>query len=169
MGATGVGLPTGATGVGVGLAASGLAGSGVTSLPPVSFLLPASLAGSALPFLPCPGAYTGLFKHLFDLVDQEALRGKPVLMVATGGSPLHGLVTEHQLRPLLSFFGAHTVPTAVYATAQDFTDLTVSSAGTRARLERAAAETVRLAALPRGDRGTDSGDGGHGRAAMAAA
>ncbi|TIX05987.1 MAG: FMN reductase, partial [Mesorhizobium sp.] len=29
------------------------------------------------------GSYTGLFKHFFDLLDPTALRGKPVILVAT--------------------------------------------------------------------------------------
>jgi NAD(P)H-dependent FMN reductase len=32
------------------------------------------------------GAYTGLFKHFFDFVHQDALIDKPVLLAATGGS-----------------------------------------------------------------------------------
>jgi FMN reductase len=60
-------------------------------------------------------AYTGLLKHFFDLLDPEALRGKVAILAATGGSEHHALVLEHQLRPLLSFFGVHTVPTALFA------------------------------------------------------
>lgn len=65
------------------------------------------------------GSYTGLFKHLFDLIDPEALRGKPVLLVATGGGYRHALVVEHQLRPLLAFFEAAVVPVGVYAASAD--------------------------------------------------
>jgi FMN reductase len=50
------------------------------------------------------GSYTGALKHVFDLVHHEALAGKIVVLAATGGSLLHGLVTEHQLRPLFGFF-----------------------------------------------------------------
>ena len=46
-------------------------------------------------------SYTGLFKHLFDLLDPKALEGRHVLLAATGGSDRHALVIEHQLRPLL--------------------------------------------------------------------
>lgn len=60
-------------------------------------------------------AYTGLLKHFFDLLDPEALRGKVAIIAATGGSEHHALVLEHQLRPLLSFFGVHTVPTTLFA------------------------------------------------------
>ncbi|RYF49621.1 MAG: FMN reductase [Cytophagaceae bacterium] len=49
------------------------------------------------------GAYTGLFKHFFDLIHQDALIDKPVLLAATGGSERHALVIDHQLRPLFSF------------------------------------------------------------------
>jgi FMN reductase len=59
------------------------------------------------------GAYTGLFKHVFDLVEPQALAGKPVIITATGGGPRHALVVEHVLRPLFGFFTALTVPTAV--------------------------------------------------------
>ena len=66
------------------------------------------------------GSYTGLFKHFFDFIDQDALIDKPVLLAATGGSERHALVIDHQLRPLFSFFQARTLPLGVYATDQDF-------------------------------------------------
>ena len=66
------------------------------------------------------GSYSGLFKHVFDLVDPLSLRNKPVLLGATGGGLRHALMVEHQMRPLFGFFGAHTVPTAVYASDSEF-------------------------------------------------
>ena len=68
------------------------------------------------------GSYTGLFKHFFDLFHPASLRGKPVLLLATGGGERHALIVEHQLRPLFGFFEAFALPTAVYATDKDFTD-----------------------------------------------
>lgn len=68
------------------------------------------------------GSYTGLFKHFFDLIGQDALIDKPVLLAATGGSERHALVIDHQLRPLFSFFQARTLPLGVYATDKDFVD-----------------------------------------------
>jgi len=98
------------------------------------------------------GSYTGLLKHLFDLLHPEALAGKPVILTATGGSSLHGLVIEHQLRPLLSFFGAHTVPTAIYATDTDFKDYRLVSAAVSERIARSAREATRfLLAAPNSD------------------
>ena len=68
------------------------------------------------------GAYTGLFKHFFDFIHQDALIDKPILLAATGGSERHALVIDHQLRPLFSFFQARTLPLGVYATDKDFVD-----------------------------------------------
>src|SRR5690349_16840581 len=66
------------------------------------------------------GSYTGMFKHLFDLVDQYALVDMPVLLIATGGSERHSMMLEHQMRPLLAFFQAHTLPVAIYGSGGDF-------------------------------------------------
>lgn len=66
------------------------------------------------------GSFTGLFKHFFDFIHQDALIDKPVLLAATGGSERHALVIDHQLRPLFSFFQARTLPLGVYATDRDF-------------------------------------------------
>ncbi|WP_109126701.1 FMN reductase [Dyella sp. C11] len=68
------------------------------------------------------GSYTGLFKHFFDFIDQDALIDKPVLLAATGGSERHALMIDHQLRPLFSFFQARTLPLGVYATDRDYVE-----------------------------------------------
>lgn len=97
-------------------------------------------------------SYTGALKHLFDLVDFRALQGKRVVLAATGGTPLHGLMLEHQFRPLFGFFGAVTVPTTIYAVEADFTEYRISSPAVEARIERAVAELIDLLpALAAGD------------------
>jgi FMN reductase len=65
-------------------------------------------------------SYSGLFKSFFDLVDNTALTGKPVLIAATGGTPRHSLVLEHAMRPLFAYLRAVTVPTSVYAASEDW-------------------------------------------------
>lgn len=87
-------------------------------------------------------SFTGLFKHLFDFVDQFSLVDVPVLLAASGGSDRHALVLEHQLRPLFSFFQAQTLPIGVYATDQDFTNYQVSSPVLRDRIKLAAARAL---------------------------
>ena len=89
-------------------------------------------------------SYTGALKHFFDLCRREAFAGKPVILAATGGSELHGLVIEHQLRPLFGFFNALSVPTGVYATEADFRDYRVVAPSVLDRVERAAAEAAGL-------------------------
>lgn len=85
---------------------------------------------------------TGALKHLFDLVDHRAFAGKPVVLAATGGSLMHGLVTEHQLRPLFGFLNALTLPTTVYAVESDFDDYRISTARLGERIARVAEEAA---------------------------
>lgn len=80
------------------------------------------------------GSYTGLFKHLFDFVHQEALIDVPVLLAATGGSERHSLVIDHQLRPLFSFFQSRTLPVGVYASEADFSGYEICSGALRSRI-----------------------------------
>ncbi|PCG81394.1 oxidoreductase [Streptomyces sp. WZ.A104] len=65
-------------------------------------------------------SYSGLFKSFFDLIDNTALTGKPVVIAATGGTARHSLVLEHALRPLFAYLRAVTVPTSVYAASEDW-------------------------------------------------
>jgi len=80
------------------------------------------------------GTYTGLFKHFFDFVHHESLVDVPVLLAATGGSERHALAIDHQLRPLFSFFQAHTLPIGVYAVDKDFENYRVTSDLLRERI-----------------------------------
>lgn len=90
------------------------------------------------------GSYSGLFKHLFDLVHPEALVDRPVLLAANGGSPRHALVVDHQLRPLFAFFRALTVPSAVYACESDFEGYAVGSDALQQRIAEAVDQAARL-------------------------
>ncbi|CAB3770110.1 NADH-dependent FMN reductase SfnF [Burkholderia puraquae] len=87
-------------------------------------------------------SYTGLFKHLFDLVHHEALVDVPVLLAATGGSERHALVIDHQLRPLFSFFQARTLPIGVYASESDFDQYQITNPALRARIALAVDRAV---------------------------
>ncbi|MER6177008.1 FMN reductase [Streptosporangium sp. NPDC001681] len=65
-------------------------------------------------------SYSGLFKSFFDVIDNSALTGKPVLIAATGGTARHSLALEHAMRPLFAYLRAIVVPTAVYAASEDW-------------------------------------------------
>lgn len=87
-------------------------------------------------------SYTGLFKHLFDFIDQFALVDKPVLLAATGGSERHALVLDHQFRPLFSFFQAQTLPIGVFATDKDFDNYQITNTLLLERIELAVTRAV---------------------------
>ncbi|MGV3679852.1 MAG: FMN reductase [Acidovorax sp.] len=95
------------------------------------------------------GAYTGLFKHFFDFIGQDALVDKPVLLAANGGSERHALVIDHQLRPLFSFFQARTLPLGVYATDKDFVDYRLQDEALIERARLAVQRALPLVALAR--------------------
>ncbi|PDT49128.1 FMN reductase [Sinorhizobium sp. NG07B] len=86
------------------------------------------------------GSYPGLFKHLIDLIEPLALRGKPIVVTATGGGDRHALMVEHQLRPLFGFFMAHTLPTAIYASDRDFSESRIAAEPLRRRIAQAVDE-----------------------------
>ena len=94
------------------------------------------------------GSYTGLFKHFFDLLDPALLKGKPVILAATGGGERHALIVEHQLRPLFGFFEALTMPTGIYASDKDFADGVLVSEAIRARADQAVSEALRAVGGP---------------------
>ncbi len=78
--------------------------------------------------------YTGMFKHFIDFLAMDALAGTPTLLAATGGSPLHGLMIDQQMRPLFAMKQALTLPLGVYATESDFTDYRISSPALEKRI-----------------------------------
>jgi FMN reductase len=84
-------------------------------------------------------SYSGLFKLFFDVLDDKALAGKPVLIAATGGTERHSLVLEYALRPLFAYLQAVVVPTGVYAATSDFGAIALHE-----RIDRAAGELVAL-------------------------
>jgi FMN reductase len=89
------------------------------------------------------GSYNGLFKSFFDVLDPDALAGKPVLIAATGGTARHSLALEHAIRPLFSYLRTQTVPTAVFAATDDWGSSARTDLNTR--IERASAELASLA------------------------
>jgi FMN reductase len=93
------------------------------------------------------GSYTGLFKHFFDFVDQYALAGKPVMLLATGGSDRHAMVIDQAIRPLFGFFQAWTGPMGVYLSAGDFDGTTVLNPEAYERIDVAVDDIVPVARL----------------------
>jgi FMN reductase len=78
---------------------------------------------------------SGLLKTFVDILDNDLIVAKPVLLAATGGTPRHALVIDDQLRPLFAYLRALTLPTSVYAAPDDW-----SATDLGRRIERAATE-----------------------------
>jgi FMN reductase len=88
-------------------------------------------------------SYSGLFKTFFDVVDEGALAGKPVLLGATAGTARHSLALDHALRPLFAHLRAIAVPTGVLAATEDWGS---TDSGLAQRIERAGRELADLVA-----------------------
>ncbi|WP_436519948.1 FMN reductase [Actinoplanes sp. HUAS TT8] len=87
-------------------------------------------------------SYSGLFKSFFDVLEQDTLADKPILLAATAGTARHSLVLEHALRPLFAYLHAVPVPTSVFAASDDWGANSVEGP-LRGRIERAATELAR--------------------------
>lgn len=93
-------------------------------------------------------SYSGLFKTFFDVLEDGALEGKPVLIGATAGTARHSLALEFAVRPLFAYLRATVPPTAVFAASEDFggtADGALSDRVARAGAELAALVTGRPA------------------------
>lgn len=60
-------------------------------------------------------AYSGVLKAFLDLLPQDGLQGKQVLVLGTGGSIAHLLALDYALKPVLSALGARHILDVVYA------------------------------------------------------
>ena len=93
-------------------------------------------------------SYSGLFKTFFDVVDKDALTGKPVLLGATAGTARHSLALEHALRPLFAYLRAIVAPTGVFAATDDWGDADTGLVEQRAAGELADLVAQRAPAAP---------------------
>jgi len=98
------------------------------------------------------GTYTGILKNMFDLIPNDALLGKPVGLIATGGSDHHYLAIEHELKPIMGFFHAHVLPGGVYANNQHYSDKDLVDTGILEQLDQLAKSIVNFAKLIPSDR-----------------
>jgi FMN reductase len=82
---------------------------------------------------------SGLFKSFADLIDNDLLIAKPIILAATGGSARHALVVDEQLRPLFAYLRAIPMPTSLYAAPEDWASTDLGQ-----RISRAASELALL-------------------------
>jgi FMN reductase len=91
-------------------------------------------------------SYSGLFKTFFDVLDDQALVGRPVLIGATGGTARHSLALEHAVRPMFAYLRSVVVPTSVYSASEDWGSGRRGGQALADRVERAAGELAALVA-----------------------
>lgn len=82
---------------------------------------------------------SGLFTSFFDVLDNDLLIAKPVILAATAGTPRHSLVADDQMRSMFAYLRAMTVPTSLFAAPEDWSDPALNE-----RIERAAFELALL-------------------------
>jgi FMN reductase len=82
---------------------------------------------------------SGLFTSFFNVLDDDLLIAKPVLLAATAGTVRHSLAADDQMRPLFAYLRTMTVPTSLFAAPEDWGDPALNQ-----RIDRAAFELVLL-------------------------
>ena len=85
-------------------------------------------------------SYAGLFKSFIDVLDPDALTGKPVLIGANAGTARHSLAIDYAIRPLFTYLHAEPVSTGVFAASSDWGANADDVAPLSARVERGARE-----------------------------
>lgn len=83
-------------------------------------------------------------KNIFDLLPVNAFRDKVVSMLVTAGSSKHYLVTEQQLKPILSYMKAQIVQTYVFIEEKDFHRKEIINDDVIFRINRLVEDTVVL-------------------------
>jgi FMN reductase len=82
---------------------------------------------------------SGLFTSFFDVLDNDLLIAKPVLLAATAGTARHALVADEAMRPMFAYLRTMTAPTSLFAAPEDWSDPALNT-----RVDRAARELVLL-------------------------
>jgi FMN reductase len=82
---------------------------------------------------------SGLFISFFQILDNDLLIAKPVVLAATAGTARHALVVDDQLRSLFAYLRTIVVPTSLFAAPEDWGDPALNK-----RIDRAALELVLL-------------------------
>jgi FMN reductase len=82
---------------------------------------------------------SGLFTSFFDILDDDLIIAKPVVLAATAGTARHALAVDDHMRSMFAYLRALTIPTSLFAAPEDWGD-----PGLNKRIDRAAVELVLL-------------------------
>jgi FMN reductase len=82
---------------------------------------------------------SGMFTSFFDVLDNDLLIAKPVVLAATAGTARHALVADEAMRPMFAYLRTMTAPTSLFAAPEDWGDPALAT-----RIDRAVLELVLL-------------------------
>jgi FMN reductase len=82
---------------------------------------------------------SGLLTSFLQVLDNDLLIARPVVLAATAGTARHALVVDDHLRATFAYLRAMTVPTSLFAAPDDWGDPALAD-----RIDRAALELVLL-------------------------
>src|SRR5690242_3665214 len=82
---------------------------------------------------------SGLFTSFFQVLDNDLLIARPVVLAATAGTARHALVVDEQMRSLFAYLRTTVVPTSLFAAPEDWGDPALNK-----RVDRAALELIVL-------------------------
>ncbi|HOQ22362.1 MAG TPA: FMN reductase [Microbacterium sp.] len=103
-------------------------------------------------------SYSGLFKSFIDVLDPDALTGKPVLIGANAGTARHSLAIDYAIRPLFAYLHAEAVSTGVFAASSDWGSAADQVAPLSSRVEKGARELAEAVARREPAKSTDPFD-----------
>ena len=103
-------------------------------------------------------SYSGLFKSFIDVLDPDALTGKPVLIGANAGTARHSLAIDYAIRPLFAYLHAEAVATGVFAASSDWGGSADRVAPLSERVDRGARELAEAVARREPVSGSDPFD-----------
>ena len=103
-------------------------------------------------------SYSGLFKSFIDVLDPDALTGKPVLIRANAGTARHSLAIDYAIRPLFAYLHAEAVSTGVFAASSDWGSAADQVAPLSSRVEKGARELAEAVARREPAKSTDPFD-----------
>jgi FMN reductase len=78
---------------------------------------------------------SGLFTSFFDILDDDLIIARPVVLAATAGTARHALVVDDQMRSMFAYLRALIIPTSLFAAPEDWGDPALNK-----RIDRAAVE-----------------------------
>ncbi|WP_170006387.1 NADPH-dependent FMN reductase [Bacillus fonticola] len=91
---------------------------------------------------------SGVLKNLFDHLPIDAFKNKVTGIVTTGGTDKHYLVSEYQLKPILSYLKGIVPPTSVFVHSDSFNEQNeIEDQDISTRIKKLAQEMVLLQQL----------------------